>query len=79
MKRITKDNLIKNGWVIIGTIVIGSSEICLYQKNVNGVWYNLYYTGFDENYTLLKQITVGVNNMNDLENLMKQEKIIIIS
>lgn len=74
MKGITKDNLIKNGWEYIGTIDVGLGETCLYQKNVNGECYNLYYTGFDGDYTLLKQITSGVDNMNDLEDLMKQEK-----
>lgn len=74
MKGITKDNLIKNGWVSIGTIDDGLGETCLYQKNINGEYYNLYYTGFNGDYTLLKQITSGVYNMNDLENLMKQEQ-----
>lgn len=74
MKAITKDNLIKNGWVLIGTIDDGLGETCLYQKNVNGVCFNLHHTGFDGDYTLLKQITSGVDNMNDLEDLMKQEK-----
>ena len=71
---ITKDNLIKNGWVPIGTIDNGFYNTTLYQKNINGVCYNLYYTGLFEDYTLLKQITNIVDNIDDLEDLMKQEK-----
>ena len=69
MKGITTEYLKKNGWVLCGTIDDGFGEMNFYTKNINGVFYSLYYSGMDEDYTLVKHLDV-VDNIEDLEKLL---------
>lgn len=63
MNGITPDNLQKDGWTNAGTI----DDNILWRKKINGEWYDLYYSGIDEDYILQKYIGVTDN----LEKLYK--------
>lgn len=65
MNGITPDNLRKAGWVESGYI---DGNIILWRKNINGEWFDLYYSDFDEDYMLTKHIAI-VDNMKELNEL----------
>lgn len=70
MNGITPDNLIKEGWVETGTINDGCGNTPLWSKNINGEWYDLYYSSIDEDYMLVKHIAV-VDSMEKLNKTVK--------
>ena len=66
MNGITSDNLRKAGWVESDHI---DGNIILWRKNINGEWFDLYYSDFDEDYMLTKHIAI-VDNMKELNELI---------
>ena len=70
MKGITTEYLEQNGWIWSGTIDDGAGNTDMYSKKINGVWYDIYYSGIDEDYTLNKHLGV-IDNIEELEKLLK--------
>lgn len=71
MNKITPDNLRKAGWKEVDYI---DGNVILWRKNINGEWFDLYYSDFDEDYTLVKHITI-VDNMKELNELVTNHTI----
>ena len=68
MNGITPNNLKKEGWIEMGTIDTGCGNNTLWSKNINGEWYDLYFSDIDEDYIVVKHIAV-VDSMKKLNEI----------